>query len=335
MFYRPLGNSGIDASVIGFGAWAIGGWMWGGTDKKAAIKAIHAAIDAGVNLVDTAPVYGFGLSEEIVGEAIRDRRNRVLLATKCGLVWHLEEGQHFFNSDKSAIRDQAALKVYRYLGPTSIRYEVEESLRRLKIDVIDLYQTHWQEPTTPIAETMEVLLQLKQEGKIRAIGVSNVNLKQLQEYQKSGQVDSAQERYNMLDRQKESDILPYCATHPVAFLAYSPIAQGLLTGKVGPDRQFGKDDQRNGNPRFSLENRKIIASMLEQFSPIAEAHQITTGQLVIAWTLAQPGCSHALLGARTAEQAIENAQAGAVQLTENEISQITQILEKFKDKFKA
>ena len=318
---RPLGASGIQASVVGLGTWAIGGWMWGGTDKEAAIRAIQAGIDEGIDLVDTAPIYGFGVSEEIVGEAIRGRRDKVVLATKCGLVWHEEAGDHFFNSDEKHPRgDAAERKVYRHLGKDSIIHEVEQSLRRLGVEAIDLYQTHWQDSTTPIAETMETLLALKEQGKIRAIGVSNAAPEQIDEYRVLGPIDSDQEKYSMLDRGHEQDLLPYCADNGVAYLAYSPLALGLLTGKIGPDRVFNEGDQRLNNPRFSAENRQRITDMLAGFQPVADAHGISLAQLVIAWTVHQRGCSHALVGARNPQQAQENARAGDVALSEEELT---------------
>lgn len=314
MQHRQLGSSGIETSVVGLGTWAIGGWMWGGTDEAAAIQAIHASIEAGVNLIDTAPAYGLGLSEEVVGKAIVDRRDKVVLATKCGLVWHGAGGNHFF--------DQAGRPVHRYLGAESIRYELEQSLKRLNTDYIDLYQTHWQDPTTPIAETMQTLLDLKQEGKIRAIGVSNISPEELAAYQEVGQLDSAQERYSMLDRDIETTLLPYCREHNISMLSYSSLSLGLLTGKIGPDREFSGDDQRIENPRFSVENRRKIAAMLAQFKPIAQARELTLAQLVIAWTIAQPGITFALCGARNARQAVENARAGRITLTADELGTI-------------
>ena len=210
MRYRALGSSGIEASVVGLGTWAIGGWMWGGTDEPAAIKAIHAGIDAGINLVDTAPVYGFGLSEKIVGRAIRGRRERVVLATKCALVWDRKDGEFYFNStDRGSCKADGAFDVYKCLKPDSIRLEVERSLTRLGTDYIDLYQTHWPDSTTAIADTMEALLDLKQQGKIRAIGVCNATAQQMADYGLTGVLDSDQEKYSMLDRAQETANLPY------------------------------------------------------------------------------------------------------------------------------
>ena len=333
MRHRILGKSGIEASVVGLGTWAIGGWMWGGTTEKESIRAIHAGLDAGINLIDTAPVYGFGVSEEIVGKAIAGRRDQVVVATKCGLVWHVEGGQHFFDSEPETIKQNAGYyHVYRYLNPKSIRYEVEQSLRHLRIETIDLYQTHWQDGTTPIPETMEELLKLKQEGKIRAIGCSNATPLQMDEYHAAGVLDTDQEQYSMLDRKHEQQNLTYCAKHEMAFLAYSPLALGLLTGKIGPERTFETSDQRHDNPRFSIENRRTVQAMLEAFRPIAEAHGANFAQLAIAWTISQPGCTHALVGARTIEQAQENAGAAEVQLSDDECNEMRRIIDEFPTK---
>lgn len=319
MEFRSLGQSGIEASAVAFGAWAIGGWMWGGADDDDAVRAIHAALDAGINFVDTAPVYGFGRSEEVVGRVLRDRRDEVVLATKCGLIWHEARGEFNFTSGEDSIHDGDSISVYRCLAPDTIRYEVEQSLRRLGTDRIDLLQTHWQEPTTPIEDTMAALLDLKQEGKIRAIGCSNATTKQMDEYAAVGPLDSDQERFSMLDRRAEAENLRYCEKNGLAFLAYSPIEQGLLTGKVGPDRVFAEGDHRKDSKRFSVENRRRVQALLAPFHDIAEGHNATLAQVAIAWTISQPGCSHALVGARTPQQARENAAAGNIALSEAEL----------------
>ncbi|MFO1350841.1 MAG: aldo/keto reductase [Gammaproteobacteria bacterium] len=318
---RALGASGIQASVVGYGAWAIGGWMWGGADEKSSIAAIHAALDAGITLIDTAPVYGFGHSEIVIGKALAGRRDQAIIATKCGLVVSNDDnlGAFHFRSDRQARTPYGHIMVRKYLQPASIRQELELSLKRLGTDYIDLYQTHWQDPTTPIADTMGTLLDLKREGKIRAIGACNANRAHLEEYQQFGVLDTAQEKYSMLDRSIENESLPYCREHGIAMLAYSPLGQGLLTGKIGSQRKFDEGDQRAANPRFSVENRQRIADLLAQFQAIAADRKISLSQLVIAWTLAQPGLSHALCGARTPEQARENAAAGAIGLNDNEV----------------
>ncbi len=321
MNYKTLGSSGIETSVIGLGTWAMGGWMWGGGNDRDSIAAIHAALDNGVNLIDTAPAYGLGRAESLVGEAIRGRRDKVVLATKCGLVWHTQKGNHFF--------DEEGTPVYRYLGADAICHELEQSLTRLGTDYIDLYITHWQDPTTPIAETMDTLLQLKQEGKIRAIGVSNVSEAELREYLACGPVDAIQEKYSMLDREIEADLLPLSEQNGVGVLSYSTLAQGLLTGKIGPDRKFSGDDQRITDPRFSLENRQKVADMLAAMAPVAHAHNVSIAQLVIAWTIAQSGQMFALCGARDARQSEENAVAGGLTLTAAELDQVSTALSAF------
>ncbi len=321
MEQREIGSSGIRASAVGLGTWAIGGWWWGGTDEQAAVRGIQAAVDAGITLIDTAPAYGLGLSEELVGKAIAGRRDRVVLATKCGLVWHARKGQHFF--------DEFGKPVHRYLGAESLRYELEQSLKRLRTEAIDLYQTHWQDPTTPIAETMDTLLALKKEGKIRAIGVSNISTAELAEYLERGPVDSAQENYSMLDRGPEKELLPFCRRRRISLLAYSPLALGLLTGKIGPERSFEGDDLRRGKPRFSPENLRLARQMLGEFQPIAEGHRATIAQLVIAWTIARPGITFALVGARNPDQARENAAAGEIRLSEQEVARMDGIYARY------
>jgi aryl-alcohol dehydrogenase-like predicted oxidoreductase len=325
MLYRELGASGISVSAVGLGAWAIGGWMWGGTQEDDAIRAIHASLDQGVNLVDTAPVYGYGRSEEIIGKAIRGRRDQVLLATKCGLIWDREEGEFHFHADSKGVTPRPSeKKVYKCLRPDSIRAELEQSLRRLGTDYIDLYQTHWQDSTTPIADTLAALQKLKDEGKIRAIGVSNIKLDQLRAY---GQIDADQEKYNMLDRGIEGNgLLAYCRQQNIAMLAYSPLANGLLTGKIGPERQFGEGDLRRMNPRFSKENRQRVGAMLEPLQPIAQRHHASIAKLVIAWTLAQPGITCVLCGARNQGQATENARAAEIALSAEEMEAMDRVV---------
>ncbi len=327
MQMRSLGASRIEASVVGLGTWAIGGWMWGGTDDAESMVAIQTAIESGITLIDTAPAYGFGHAEEIVGRALAGRRDRVVLATKCGLVWHCRKGKLFFNSEEGSItQGEGKYQVHRYLGRDAIRYEVEQSLRRLKVDYIDLYQTHWQDVTTPIDETMDELLRLKQAGKIRAIGVSNATPAEMDQYRAVGQLDADQEKYSLLDRQPEAEQLPYVRKAGLAFLAYSPLAQGLLTGAIGPDRVFDKDDLRFTRSRFNVDNRRRVAQLLAAFRPVAEKHRISLGQLAIAWAFHQPGCTHALIGARNPKQAEENARAGAVVLDAADLAAMSRAL---------
>ncbi len=314
MLTREIGTSGIEASVIGLGTWAIGGWMWGGTDEAKSIAAIQASVDAGVTLIDTAPAYGQGVAEDIVGKALKGRRDKVVLATKCGLVWHTQKGNHFFDYDGKP--------VHRYLGKDAIIHEVEQSLTRLGTDYIDHYITHWQDPTTPIAETMEALETLKQQGKIRSIGASNTSVDEVRAYVAAGQLDAIQEEYSMVKRDIEGTLLPVCRENGVSVLSYSSLALGLLSGKIGPDREFTGDDQRKDNPRFSMANRQKVADLMATIAPIAEGHDATLAQTVIAWTVQQPGITFSLCGARDAAQAVENAKAGRLRLTEAEIAEI-------------
>jgi len=244
-----------------------------------------------------------GYSEEIIGKAIKGKRDRVIIATKCGIQWHSNSGKFFF-------KYESGQKVYRYLDPESIRYEIEQSLSRLGIDHIDLYQTHWQDETTPIEDTMETLMDLKSEGKIRAIGASNAEMDDLKLYSGAGQLDVDQEKYSLIDRNIEKETLPWCRENNVTLLAYSPLVGGLLTGKISSDREFEGDDLRKDDPRFSIENRNKINSILKNdFKPIAEKYGLTLAQLSIAALVSQDNIV-ALCGARDEKQAEENAGAG-------------------------
>jgi methylglyoxal reductase len=315
MRYRALGSSGIEASVVGLGTWVTGGgeWWGGQADNSESIRAIHAALDAGVNLIDTAPCYGFGLSEEIVGKAIQGRRDKVVLATKCGLWWEDGRGSMFCDSDGRTIR--------RCLRPETIRVEIERSLQRLGTDHIDLYQTHWPSvdpDKTPISDTMACLMTLKAQGKIRAIGVSNVSIEELQENLRCGEVVSDQFRYSMLSRDAEKEILPFCRNNRLATLTYMSLEQGLLTGKVGMDRKFGGKEFRSDTgwlPWFKLENRPRVLEMLAGWKDLTDTYRCTVAQLVLAWTAAQPGVTHVLCGARRAEQITETAAAGSLEIS--------------------
>ena len=208
------------------------------------------------------------------------------------------------------------------MGANSIRWEVEQSLKRLRTDYIDLYITHWQDPTTPISETMQALEDLKKSGKIRAIGASNVTPSDVEAYTVAGKLDAIQEQYNMVHRDIEAQLIPLCLRHRVSVLSYSSLALGLLTGRINPERNFEGDDLRNSDPRFSAENRRKVAEFAASVRPLAEAHHATIAQLVIAWTASQQGISFVLCGARNASQAIENADAGSLELTDLELAEI-------------
>lgn len=314
MQFRPLGKSGINASIVALGTWVTGGGtVWSqDTDDAESIRTIQAALDAGINFIDTAPAYGFGRSEEVIGKAIKGRRDKVVVATKCGLLFNGEPGVDHFFLDGHMLR--------RNLHPESIRKELEGSLRRLGTDHVDLYQTHWPsiEPDkTPIADQMACLMQLKDQGKIRAIGVCNVSLEELRENAARGDVASCQMRYSLLWRDIEKDVLPYCQRQNIAVLAYQPLEQGLLTGKVTMDRKFNKDDIRSHegwNPWFKPENRQRVLELLDGWKSLAAQYKCTPVQLVIAATAMQPGITHVLCGARRPEQASENAAAGSLVL---------------------
>ncbi|HVO39736.1 MAG TPA: aldo/keto reductase [Spirochaetia bacterium] len=327
MKMRPLGNTGIQASVVGLGTFAIGGWFWGGTDEKKSIQAIQASLDEGVNLIDTAPIYGFGTAEKIVGKALKGRRDKAVIATKVGLRWDTDKGQFDgYADDKSPSKEPAKYKIHKYLGPDGIRYEVEQSLKRLGTDYIDLYQTHWQEPTTPIEVTMEALEKLKAEGKIRAIGVSNVSVEQLKRY---GDVASAQERFTLIDRGiVQKGLVDYCVSHGISILSYFSLEQGLLTGSIEPGRTFKDGDTRKTNPLFSPQSIASVNDIVFQLRPFARKYNATVSQIVIALTALQKGITHVLVGARDAAQARENAGGGRLELSAEDLAAMNAVADK-------
>lgn len=310
---------GLQASAIGLGTWAIGGWMWGGTDDAAAEDAIRAGLDAGITLIDTAPAYGLGHAEEVVGRAIKGRRDQVVIATKCGLVWHAQRGPYFFS--------QGGKPVHRDLSPAAIRHEVEESLKRLQTDRIDLYITHWQDPTTPIAETVEVLKALQAEGKVMAYAASNTTPDDLAAYRAAGGISAVQEEYSMLQRRIEATHLPVCRDDGIAVMGYSVLGLGLLSGGITADRVFSGDDQRRVDPRFTPENRARVDRLMETVRKVGDRHAASPSQVVIAWTIAQPGLTFALCGARNPEQAAENAAAGRLRLSETDLTDISRAVD--------
>jgi methylglyoxal reductase len=318
MRYRELGSSGIRASIHGLGTFAIGGWFWGGTDEKQSIEAIHASLDEGVNLIDTAPIYGFGLAEEIVGKALKGRRSQAVIATKVGMRWNTDMGVFDTHADdKSPSPTPAKYRIHKYLGTDSIRYEVEQSLRRLGTDYIDLYQTHWQEPTTPIEVTMEALVKLREEGKIRAIGVSNVTVEQLKRY---GTVASAQQKFSLLDRGIVNDgVVEHCIRSGIAILSYFSMEQGLLTGAMAPDRVFRDGDTRRTNALFRPESIRRVNALVAEMRPFAEKYKATIPQVMIGLTAEQRGITHVLVGARDAAQAKENARGGKLAFSSEDL----------------
>ena len=317
MEYRQLGESEVKVSAITFGAWAIGGWMWGGAERKDALEAIRVSYENGVTSIDTAPAYGQGLSEEIIGEALKQiPRDKVQILTKFGLRWDLKKGEFFFNSNDN---NGNAIDIYRYAGKESVIEECENCLRRLGTDYIDLFQIHWADPTTPISETMEALALLQEQGKIRTGGVCNYNAAQMQEAAKTYSLASNQVPYSMVLRDIEKELVPYCQDNKKSIIAYSPLQRGLLTGKIKPGHVFGEGDTRAGNRFYTDANILKINSFLAKIQPLAESKSASLSQLVIAWTIQQPGITVALVGARDAAQAVQNARAGELVLKPEEI----------------
>lgn len=319
MQMRQLGKSDLRVSPIIFGAWAIGGWMWGGAEEQQSLDAIRASIDHGVNTIDTAAIYGMGYSEELVGRAIQGRRNKVVIATKCGMRWNTEEGSDPWPQKDRQGRD---IVIRKNAKPASIAYECEQSLRRLGIDAIDLYQIHWPDTSTAVEDSMHAMLKLKDQGKIRAIGVSNYDTSWLGRAIKAAPVASLQPPYSLIQRGIEKAVLPFCREHQIGVIVYSPLERGLLTGKVGPEREFPPGDHRAKHKYFTIENRRRALAALDAVRPIAERHKASLAQLMINWTAHEPGITAALVGARNAEQAAHNAQSLSFTLTEEERASI-------------
>jgi aryl-alcohol dehydrogenase-like predicted oxidoreductase len=281
-----IGTAGVTASRVALGTWAIGGWMWGGSDESQAIATIQSAVARGVTLIDTAPVYGFGRSEEIVGRALAEAglRGKVCLATKAGLAW-------------------TGGKVYRDSRPARLRQEVEDSLRRLRTDVIDLYQVHWPDLETPIAETAACLETLRREGKIKAIGVSNYSPRQMDVFRAAAGLDAVQPPYNLFEREIEADVLPYAAGEAnLVVLCYGSLCRGLLAGKITKDTVFTGDDLRRIDPKFQSDRRAQYLRAVSDLTALAqERFGKSLPALAVRWVLDQ-GPTIALWGARRPEQ---------------------------------
>jgi len=306
MQHRLLGNGQLELPVVTFGAWAIGGLFWGGSDDEDAIRAIQTALDNGVDAIDTAPIYGCGHSEEIVGRAIRGRRDQVRILTKCGIRWDTTDGDFHFTIPAPGGGEVTA---YRTLKRASILSECDESLRRLGVETIDLYQIHAPASNASAEETMGAMLDLKRQGKIREIGVSNYSTAQLEEACRFAPVVSNQIKYNLLERDIESDPLPFCRKNNIGVICFSPMALGLLTGKVTMDTTYPEGSTRNTNPCFQPARRAQAIRLLDSWSDLCEKYHCTKAQLVIALTARMIPGLHVLCGARTPEQAIDNAGA--------------------------
>lgn len=320
MEYRKLNGSDLELSVITFGAWAAGGWMWGGTERSEAVNAIKESYNIGVTSIDTAPIYGQGLSEEIVGEAIQGiPREKVQLLTKFGMRWDLAKGNLAMHSKDNSGK---AIDVYKYARRDSIIEECENSLRRLSTDYIDLYQIHWPDTSTPIDESMEAVSRLIEQGKVRYAGVCNYSVDQMKEAEKTLHLVSNQVPYSMVNRGIEQDVVPHCIEKGHSILAYSPLERGLLTGKMKPGHQFAADDHRANIYFYKDENLVKVNAFLDKIKPIAEEKNAALNQIVLRWTVEQPGITIALAGARNAAQALQNAAAIDIKLSEEEIAQI-------------
>jgi methylglyoxal reductase len=307
-----IGKSGIEASVVGLGAWAIGGdSQWGASDDAESIRTIHRARDLGITLIDTAPAYGLGHSEEVVGKALAGRRDDYVLSTKCGLRWDIKEG--------SLKMDRDGVRILINTRPERIAEEIEISLKRLKTDHIDIYIVHWQELpdfSSPIADTMGGLLELKKRGKIRAVGASNLSDAQFLEYVQAGQLDLIQEKYSMLDRKNGDRLFGPCDQYGVTFQAYSPLERGILSGKIKDPAQVQMGTARTQVKWFQPENLPKIAALAGKWEPLCGKYGCTMTQLVIGWTAAQGngGNVNVLCGARKLPQVEDNAKGGDIVL---------------------
>jgi aryl-alcohol dehydrogenase-like predicted oxidoreductase len=327
MEYKTLGQSGIKVSELAFGAWAIGGWMWGGADSKDAIKAIETAVDHGMTTIDTAAVYGFGLSEELVGKATKGKRTKVQILTKFGLTWDGKKGEFFFASQDNAGKD---VNIYRFSSKEKVISDCDQSLKRLGTDYIDLYQIHWADPTTPVSETMEALEILVKKGKIRAGAVCNYSLDLMNEAEKKFPIASNQIPYSMVNRGIEKDIVPHCIEKNIGILAYSPLQRGLLTGKIKVGHHFNDGDTRPTTIYYKEPNLSRILQLNDNLKNIADVRKVTLSQLVLNWTIQQPGITCALAGARNATQVLENVKAADFRLTKEEINNINKLLTELK-----
>ena len=310
---RKLGNSDLQITPVGYGAWAVGGsgWQfaWGSQDDKDSIAAIHRSLELGVNWIDTAAVYGLGHSEEVVGRALKSWSGpRPYVFTKCGLRW------------------DAKGQAQKVLSAGSIRGEVEDSLHRLSVDVIDLYQIHWPpDPDSPaLEEGWSTLAALQREGKVRWIGVSNFSVQQIKRAQAIAPVTSLQPPYSLIHREIEEDVLPYCLHKGIGVIVYSPMASGLLTGAMTRERaaRLPQDDWRKGHPDFSEPNLSRNLGLVERLREIAKRHNRSAGEVAIAWTLHHPAVTGAIVGARNARQAEGVMRAGDLRLNDKEVNEI-------------
>ncbi len=304
MQYRTLGTSNLSVSVVGLGTWAMGNDFWGRVDDDQSVRAIQEAIDNGINLIDTAPAYGAGHAEKVVGKAIHGRRDEVVVATKVGII----------RTEDDFIRN---------LKPESMEREIDDSLRRLGVDTIDLYQIHWPDPDTPLESSMETLNKMKEAGKIRHIGVSNFSVKLLEQARAVVDVVSVQPQFSLLHRKEESSLLPYCAKNNIGVLGYGSLAGGILTGKFHEIPTLEEGDNRDQFYRFFQEPTwSKVQRVLDVLRAIAEERSVTVAQVAINWAIAQRGMTTALVGAKNPSQARANAAAGEWSLSDEDLSRI-------------
>jgi aryl-alcohol dehydrogenase-like predicted oxidoreductase len=307
---RQLGNSDMRLTRIGFGAWAIGGgnWQfgWGTQDDNDSIAAIHRALELGVNWIDTAAVYGLGRSEQVVAKALQGRANKPYVFTKCSMIW-----------DESR-------EIQRSLKRESVRRELEASLKRLQLDTIDLYQIHWPNPEAEIEEGWETLARLREEGKVRYIGVSNFSVPQMERVARIAPITSLQPPYSLLNRAVEKEILPYCQKHGIGVINYSPMQSGLLTGAMTRERiaSLPADDWRRNSAQFKEPNLSRNLELVELLRAIGNAHGCSAGEVAIAWTLHHPAITAAIVGARNAKQIDGVLGAATLRLEPDEIERI-------------
>src|SRR5262245_39609682 len=310
MKYRQLGRTSLPVSRLCLGAWQFGG-DWGDFETREAQAVIRQALELGINFFDTAQAYGFGRSEQVLGEALRpelrSRRDKVILATKGGL--RLE-----------------GAKLLRDASARCLRQGVDQSLRNLGVDYIDLYQLHWPDPRTPFEETAEAMGQFVTEGKVRYIGVSNFDVAQMREFEKTRKIDTLQPPYHLFRRDIEKEILPYCQEHGIGALVYGPLAHGLLGGRYTPQTKFENDDWRSKSPAFQGELFKRNLSVVARLKSLADRVGITVPQLAIAWVLANPAVDVAIVGARRAQQLSQTAPAADVELSEERLQEIALIM---------
>jgi len=305
-----------------------GGGFWDGADDDhEAASAIRFALDHGINLIDTAPGYGDGKSERLVGEVLSGYdRSKLVISTKCGIIWWGSEGGYMHTVN--------GVRYYRNLEPHSIRHEVEQSLKRLRVDYIDVLFTHWpslESFPTPIEKTMRCLLALKEEGLIKAIGASNVDLDQIKEYMDAGQLDVTQPPYSMLNRGIEGEYTAYCMANNIGLFAYSPLEQGLLTGKITMDYVPKAGTYRADYLSwYQPQNRRQVLDMLAGWSDLSQKYEASLAQLVIAWTVAQPGVTHALCGARKRRHVEENIKGGALRIAREDLARMRGDVERLK-----